>query len=368
MSTALVKTGGALARQDTSLSNEQIDLLKRTIAKGATDDELQMFIQTSKRLGLDPFARQIFIVKRYDSESKAMVAAIQVSIDGFRLVAERSGQYRGQTAPQWCGPDGKWVDLWTDTANPPFAARVGVHRAGFVEPLYRTARWGSYAQFGKSGLFPVWSQYGDTMLAKCAESQALRAAFPNELSGIYSKEEMGAANDAAPARERPPARTLDSIAAEGERERPLATTTSAQNTGAASISVAAAADATPHSTNPTTAASTADGELLDAEAWRVRYEICVIEATDAGCEWLGADEYGLPEPKWACPVFGPDAKRMAGKRYDDASVVGWLRAKAQKPDFANASLAQRLWTLRSVARHELAKTDKAAAAAGGESK
>jgi phage recombination protein Bet len=182
------------------LTAEQIELIKIAIARDATDSELALFVETCKRLRLDPFARQIFLVKRYDTDLGRFVATTQVSIDGFRLIAERTGQYRGQTVPQWCGPDGKWRDVWLDTSTPPAAARVGVHREGFAEPLVRTALWSAYAAKTKRGdLTSMWSQHGVGQLLKCAEALALRAAFPNDLSGVYTLDELPP--EAAPARQ-----------------------------------------------------------------------------------------------------------------------------------------------------------------------
>lgn len=172
------------------LSQEQVRVLNEQMvnSKKLTLMEFEEFIMACERLQLDPTARQIYASVRMSNGQR--VLSIEPTVDGLRLVAERSGEYEGQDGPYWCGKDGTWRDVWLDTAHPE-AARVGVYRKGFRQALYAVAKFREYAQVTREGkLSHMWAKMPDLMIAKVAEALALRRSFPKNLSGTYTREEM----------------------------------------------------------------------------------------------------------------------------------------------------------------------------------
>lgn len=177
---------------------ELLRVVRETVAKGADNAELAMFAHVCARTGLDPFTKQIHFTKRWDGRLKKDVAVIITGIDGFRVIAGRGDRYRGTVGPFWCGKDGVWKDVWLEDEHP-FAAKVGVRHSSFDEPVWGIARWSASCPLNKEGQpSGLWRERDAEQLAKCAESLALRMAFPHDLSGLYTDVEMDKAREGDP--------------------------------------------------------------------------------------------------------------------------------------------------------------------------
>lgn len=168
------------------LDDERMELLRRTIANEAPPLEFELFVADCNRRGLDPFAKQIYLiprnVKTRDGKWETKWTA-QTSIDGYRLIADRTGKYAGSDEPVYDRED----------AEHPNKASVTVWKlvGGQRVPFTSSVRWDEYCQTSKDGNpSGMWGRMPYVMLAKCAESAALRKAFPQELSGLYTREEM----------------------------------------------------------------------------------------------------------------------------------------------------------------------------------
>jgi len=190
-----------VAVKQPKLTNEQIELVKKTVAVGVSDQELQLFLYTCARVGLDPLTKQIFCISRKKKNPDGTwgtTMSIQTGIDGYRAIAERSGTLAGID-------DAVFDD---ETQAHPNKASVTVYRMveGNRVPFTASARWSEYCQMkdvydgnkktGKQEPAGLWSKMPYLMLGKCAEALALRKAFPHDLSGVYTHEEMMQADTA----------------------------------------------------------------------------------------------------------------------------------------------------------------------------
>ena len=177
--------------------SQQIEILRTLIAPGVTDEEFALFEHVCKQTGLDPFARQIYPIVRNvwnkQTRQKEPKMTIQVSIDGLRLIADRRGNYAGSET-LWCGPDGKWVDVWLKP-GPPAAAKTTVWKSSSSRPFVGVARFDAYCQRYEGKPQGLWETMPDVMIGKCSEALALRKAFPAEMSGLYTREEMQQADN-----------------------------------------------------------------------------------------------------------------------------------------------------------------------------
>lgn len=175
---------------------KKVELIRKLIAPSATNEELQLFLYRSKKLGLDPLSGQIHFVKRRRKNVEGRyeeIATIQIGIDGFRLIAERSGQYNGQDPITYVVlRDGKVIEsLYYLPDDKPIAAIARVYRKGIEKPFTGVAHYREYVQIDPATGQPttMWKKWG-IMLAKCAEALAFRKAFPDIFSGVYEESEL----------------------------------------------------------------------------------------------------------------------------------------------------------------------------------
>jgi len=177
--------------QQFKFNPEQVELIKNIYCKGLTNDEIKLFIAISERTGLDPFSRQIYAIKRWNSKLGKEIMTIQTGIDGFRLIADRTGLYMGTSD----------VKFEFDKNGDLIKSSITVHKwnekaqqkCDFTATSFLIEYKPDNDKNGKEN--PMWRKMPRVMLEKCAEAKALRKAFPQELSGIYEQSEMDQAID-----------------------------------------------------------------------------------------------------------------------------------------------------------------------------
>lgn len=202
----------ALADEQTWWSERQMAGLRQIGVDNASDGDLLVFFHVCQRTGLDPFARQIHMVARNTQDGRRWT--IQTGIDGYRLIADRAdrrdGTLREYEDTQWADGDGNWSDVWVRGTHPT-AARVVVLRNGHRFPA--VALYAEYVQTKRDGNpNAMWSRMPANQLAKCAEALALRKAYPQDMAGVYTDDEMAQADNTPPTI----AVTADDIRAQAE--------------------------------------------------------------------------------------------------------------------------------------------------------
>lgn len=196
MSTALATQNTSIkahAQEERYFTEEQMKLLSDHIMKGASPIELQYFGEVCKRVGLDPFKKQIHAVQRWDSGAKRMVWSYQTGIDGYVAIAHRNGLCAGIE-------DVKFLPEDESPPNPTKATcTVWKIVGGQRVPFTASARWTEYVQCTKDGVpNSMWRKMPYGQLGKCAKALALRMAFPEEIGGILTDVEMEQADSEAP--------------------------------------------------------------------------------------------------------------------------------------------------------------------------
>jgi phage recombination protein Bet len=171
------------------ITRGQIELIKRTIFIGATDDEMRLFFYECRRRGVHPMDRLIYPVSRKDKEGNRHVT-FQMGIDYLRAAGEETGRYVGQKPIQY----GELIKQATDEGEitvPEWAEATILRKdpeSGEVADIPHQVKWREYYPGQKLG--HMWRKMPHNQLAKCAEAGALRKAFPRKLGGLYINEEM----------------------------------------------------------------------------------------------------------------------------------------------------------------------------------
>jgi len=172
------------------------DLKSRHLPTG-TDAQFRLLIEYGRAKGLDLVAGHYYgicrLVTNPDNKTGPKISqmTIQIGIDGYRMMAQRTGEFDYLVGPEWCGPDGEWRDIWLDDSTPPYAARVGVVKKGSAGITWGVAKFSEFVQTtnewaernGRNvivGTKPneMWAKMGSNQLAKVAEAQGLRKACP----------------------------------------------------------------------------------------------------------------------------------------------------------------------------------------------
>lgn len=186
-------------RPPLSFSNDERQMIRDSFMLGASEGEARALIAIAEHMRLDPFKRQIHFVQRWNKDAGKMIWAFQTSIDGFRSMAEDTGEFIGSDEPEFTFEETVNPETGEPTGKRELVARVRVYRKDFDKPFVGVARYTEFVQTTKEGRpNSMWARAPRNMLAKCAEAQAFRKAFPQDLAGVYSDDEVRDERDVSP--------------------------------------------------------------------------------------------------------------------------------------------------------------------------
>ncbi len=177
-----------------TITDKHLDLIKKTVAKDATPEELELYLHDCKRRGVHPLDKLLYFMKVKNKYTPV------TSIDFLRSRAEASGAYAGSDDA---------VIVYAEETGAIYSATTTVWKIvqGIRCPFTATARWSEYCPTNNPYM---WTKMGHTMISKCSEALALRKGFSTQLAGLYTREEMDQAGVGtvvdAPKQETPPAR------------------------------------------------------------------------------------------------------------------------------------------------------------------
>lgn len=182
MSTELVKT---TTNAIDYTRKDLLETIRKTVAQNATDAEFAMFVEFCKGTGLNPFKKEVWFIKTQgytNKYGKWVEGKVQMmtGINGFYAIANSHQQYDGMEETQ----------IEKDDKGNILRAIAKVWRKDRRFPSVGVAEWKEYFPGKTDKGNSIWETKPSVMIAKVAESIALRKAFPNELNGLYTAEEM----------------------------------------------------------------------------------------------------------------------------------------------------------------------------------
>ena len=182
MTTAITTTNGQ-PQETPFLTESDKAHIRRSIARDANDTEFEYFVKVASLRRLNPLLNQIALIIRNSDNPNKRSAVIQTTIHGLRLIADRTKRYcPGRAATYTYDKNGN-----VESAT----AYVMKYHAG-SKTWHEVSDTAFFREYKGTG--PLWSSMPHVMLAKCAEALALRRAFPEDLSGLYTDDEMGQAD------------------------------------------------------------------------------------------------------------------------------------------------------------------------------